>query len=80
MSDLKRRNLSGIYFRVPAEDGNPLLKWENVVFEDLPTEEQDHQMVGRDKKWLKSLAKSLAQALRRVGEQFDLTRIDDANG
>ena len=64
-----RRNLSGIYFRSENEETG---KVENVVFEDLSTEEQDKQMENRDVEWLKSLAKQLADTLNDIGEHFDI--------
>ena len=64
---MKKRNLSGIYFRTKV-DG----KWDNVVFEDLPEAEQDRVMMNNSKKCLKSLAKILAQTLRKIGDQFDI--------
>ena len=64
---MKKRNLSGIYFRTKV-DG----KWDNVVFEDLPEAEQDRVMEGKTDECLKSLAKMLAQTLRKIGDQFDI--------
>ena len=64
-----KRNLSGIYFR----SKNPQTgKYENVVFEDLNTEEQEQYMSGKSEEWLKSLARQLANTLNKIGDQFDI--------
>ena len=65
------RNLSGIYFRY-YDDAQS--KWTNRTFEDLSEEEQDHHMKDRSIEWLQSLAKSLANVLNEIGEQFDLAK------
>ena len=64
-----KRNLSGIYlsFKNPETD-----KIENRVFEDLPSEEQDKIMKDRDIKWLKGLAKQLANTINDVADKFDI--------
>lgn len=67
----EQRNLSGIYFRFKNEDTG---KMENRVFEDLPIEQQDVVMKGRDIEWVKSLAKQLANTLRDIGDSFDIMR------
>jgi hypothetical protein len=66
-----RRNLSGIYIRSKNKETG---KYDNVVFEDLTSAEQDEFMDGQDKVWLKSLAKQLADTLNTIGEQFDIIR------
>jgi len=67
----ERRNLSGIYFRSQNPETG---KWENVVFEDLSEEEQDKFMEGRDKEWVMSLAKQLANTINEIGNQLDLMK------
>ena len=67
----EQRNLSGIYFRFKNEDTG---KMEDRVFEDLPIEQQDVVMKGRDIEWVKSLAKQLANTLRDIGDSFDIMR------
>lgn len=57
------RDMDGIYFRV-QRDG----KWEPICFSDLTPEEQDEKMKGRDARWLKSLAKHLANCLYAAGK------------
>ena len=63
------RNISGIYFRFKNPDTGKL---ENRVFEDLPEEEMDKQLEGREGKWVKELAKILANKLRGICDQFDI--------
>lgn len=63
-----QRNLSGIYFRCKVSGG----KWGNATFEDLTDDEQDEQLKGRSEEWLKSMIKSLAHTLRKMGDQFDI--------
>jgi len=70
---MEKRNLSGIYFRTNVHG-----KWDNVVFEDLPESEQDIVMDGKTDKWIKSLAKMLAQTLRKMGDQFDIVSEQEA--
>ena len=64
-----KRNLSGIYFRAKNEETG---KFDNVVFEDLTTEQQDEIMNDRPLEWLKSLSKQLADTINNIGNQFDL--------
>jgi len=70
----EKRGLSGIYFRHENKETN---KFDNIVFEDLSEEEQDKIMGEKDIKWLKSLAKQLANTLNNIGEQFDITTYED---
>jgi len=67
----ERRNLSGIYFRYKNPETE---KFENVVFEDLPEDEQDRVMDGRSEEWLKSLAKQIANTLNEVGEYTGIAK------
>ena len=58
-----KRNLDGVYFRIGAE---------NICFSDL-TEEQRYQMMeNRSEEWLKSLCNTLADTIRKIGDQLDL--------
>ena len=70
----EKRNLSGIYFRykTPEREDSKNDKFENRCFEDLPEEDQDKMMEGRSEEWLKSLAKQLANTLRKIGDEFDI--------
>lgn len=65
----EQRQLSGIYFRVEVEKGH----WGNVCFEDLPEEEQDRILDAKGPEWAKNMAKALANALNRIGEQLDIS-------
>ena len=64
------RGLSGIYFRYQNPETE---KWGNRVFEDLPEEEQDRILDGRDKDYLKRLCKLLANTITRLGDDLDIT-------
>ena len=64
---MKKRNLSGIYFRAKVND-----KWDNVCFEDLSPEDRQKQMEGRSEEWLKSLAEKLADTLVQISDQFGI--------
>jgi hypothetical protein len=66
-----KRNLSGVYFRYKNEETG---KFDNVVFEDLPEEEQDRILDAKDPEWTKSLAKIMAKSLRDMGDQLDIVR------
>lgn len=63
-----KRNLDGVYFRMKDSDGT----WGNICFSDLTDEQREDVMKGRDEKWLKSLCQTLAKAIRRIGDEFDL--------
>lgn len=66
---MKNKRNSGVYFRSKNTETD---KFDNIVFEDLSLEEQNKVMEGRDVKWLKLLARQLANALNNIGEEFDL--------
>ena len=61
------RNLCGVYIRT-ERDG----KWQNICFSDMTAEEMDKFLATKDKKWVDSLAKILAERLHEIGEQFDI--------
>ena len=66
----EKRGLSGVYIRhLNKETG----KWENRVFEELPSEEQREWMDQQTDKVLKNLVIILADALVAIGNKFDLT-------
>lgn len=65
-----KRNLSGMFFRVKNKETG---EFENIVFEDLSSEQQDFLMKDRDLKWIKSLAKVLAKTISDIGKQFDIS-------
>lgn len=66
---IRRRNLSGIYIFERFEEEE---KREPTVFEDCTEETQDKWLNSLDSEALKSLAKQLANTLRKIGDQFDL--------
>lgn len=66
-----KRNLSGIYFRYQDPKTG---KWDNVVFEDLPENNQDEVMSGRSVEWIKSLAKQLANTINEIGEYTEIAK------
>ena len=67
----EKRNLSGIYCRFKNKK---IGKWENRVFEDLPTEIQNETLKNKNKEWVIGLAIELARTLREVGDQFDIMK------
>ena len=62
------RELDGCFFRV-ERDG----KWQSICFSDLTEEERDSVMKDRDERWLKSLCGHLADCLREIGDELDIT-------
>lgn len=64
----KKRNLDGVYFRMRRDD-----KWYDLCFSDLTEEEREKVMENRSKEWVKALANILANAIRNIGDQLDLT-------
>lgn len=67
---IRRRNLSGIYIFERFEEEE---KRKPTVFEDCTEETQDKWLNSLDPEAVKSLAKQLANTLRKIGDQFDLT-------
>lgn len=65
---LKNRNLDGCYFRV-ERDG----KFENVCFTDMTVEERYEITDRKPKEFLASLCCHLAERLRAIGDELDLT-------
>lgn len=61
------RNLDGVYFRV-KRDG----KYGNVCFSDMTHEERDELLKDRPAEWWKNMAYIMADALRNLGDQFDI--------
>lgn len=62
------RNLDGIYFRVKRGE-----KFENVCFSDLTEEEREEICKDRPAIWFKGVAYHLADQLKLIGEEFDIT-------
>jgi hypothetical protein len=69
MEKVNRRNLSGVYlfYQFPDED-----RREPTVFEDCPEDKQDEWLNSIDPEAVKSLAKTLGQVIRSIGDQMDL--------
>lgn len=62
------RHLDGIYFRVKRGEN-----WENVCFSDLtPEEREDLKSKDRSLEWWKNVACVLADALKRIGDEFGI--------
>lgn len=66
---MNRRNLSGIYIFHQFDD-DP--KQKPTCFEDCPVDKQDEWLASLDEDALRSLAKMLAETIRRLGEEFDI--------
>lgn len=64
----KKRNLDSVYFRIRRDD-----KWYDLCFSDLTEEERAKVMEKRTKEWVMALANILANAIRNIGDQLDLT-------
>lgn len=62
------RKLDGCFFRV-LRDGS----YQNVCFSDLTTEERLTVLENRNEKWLMALCCHLADCLKMIGEQFDIS-------
>lgn len=73
MSLLPHRDLDRVYFRIHEQDDT----YDNVCFSDLTEDEQDKMLENRSTDWLKSMCKYLARTIRDIGDQLDLTMIDD---
>lgn len=63
-----KRDLDGVYFRIHRNG-----KWCDVCFSDLTEEERKKVMKNRSIEWVKELANILANAIRDIGDQLDLT-------
>ena len=62
-----KRKLDGTFFRVKRDD-----RWESVCFSDLTMAERSEVCEGRSEEWLRSLAFILADAIRTIGDEFDI--------
>lgn len=64
------RNLDGVYFRIKRDD-----KFENVCFSDMTDEERDEIWEkNQDAQYWKRMAYIMADALKNIGDYFDLVR------
>lgn len=67
---MNRRNLTGIYIFHKFEDED---KRKPTCFEDLPEEKQDEWMNALEPEAVKNLAKHLANTIKTMGEQFNIS-------
>lgn len=63
--------MSGIFIRFKNPDTG---KTENRTFEDLPKEDQERWLASLDTEALKRTVTSLADTLREICDEFDITR------
>lgn len=63
------RNLDGSFFRVKRNG-----KWVNLCLSDMTTEERMEVMKNRDTVFLTRLCNCLADALKEIGEEFNIVR------
>ena len=63
-----KRNLDGIYFRIREEDGT----FSNTCFSDMTEKQRNEVMVSKDVVYLRSLCNRLADALKEIGDKFDI--------
>lgn len=63
------RNFDGAYFRIKRND-----KYENVCFSDMTRGERKKVMENRSVEWLQGMCEILADALKEVGDEFDIVR------
>lgn len=66
------RDLDDAYFRV-SRNG----KSEVLCFTDLTQAERDEVCRGQDEEWLTALAMRLAEVMRAMGDQLDITGINE---
>lgn len=62
-----KRNLDGFYFRVRRGE-----KYEDLCFTDLSRDEQEELLKDKSPEFIVGLACHLAEALRKIGEEFNL--------
>ena len=62
------RNLDSCYFRVKRNN-----KYVDVCFSDLTADEREIICLNRSAEWFQSLAYHLADQLKFIGEELDLT-------
>lgn len=64
---MTNRNLDGCYFRIRRGE-----KYENLCFSDLTRDEQEELLKDKSAEFIVGLACHLAEALRKIGDKFDL--------
>ena len=68
----EKRDLDGCYFRVERNG-----KWENLCFSDMTETERNKVMAEKNILWLAQLCQHLANAIREIGDTFDITGGDE---
>ena len=64
----EERALDGVFFRVKRND-----QWRNICFSDLTDSERTEMTKDRSIEWMTGLAFRLADVIRKIGDQFDIT-------
>ena len=59
-----------MYIRYKNPDND---KWENWCFEDIPKEAQETYLKSKNRKFVESVAVLMAETLKRICTQFDIT-------
>jgi len=72
MSYPMKRNLDTVYFRVKRDN-----KWDNVCFSDMTEAERDSVMLGQSEAWLREMCNIMANTVRNIGDQLNVTRNDE---
>lgn len=65
------RELDGVYFRILDTDG----EYKNICFSDLSTEQRDDVMENKSVEWLKSLCQILADTIKQIGDELNITGV-----
>ena len=63
------RDLDGVYFRI-ERDG----KFQSICFSDLTNEEMHKVLENKSNEWLRSMCIYLGEALKDIGETFNIVR------
>lgn len=74
MSEVNRRNLSGIYIFYKFDNEEERAP---TCFEDCPEEKQDEWLSSLEPQAVERLAKHLAKKLRQIGDNFDIYTGDE---
>ena len=64
----EERALDRVFFRVKRND-----QWRNICFSDLTESERTEITKDRSIEWMTGLAFRLADVIRKIGDQFDIT-------
>jgi hypothetical protein len=71
MNHKEKRSQSGVYYRSKNQETG---KFDNIVFEDLPENEQDEILDRYDKKQISRLCKILANTINEIGNYTDIAK------